>query len=85
MISMLSIGQAGKGARKQDTSGVHVWLVLAKAFHAMAAHVRESLDESRTGLGYSTPYGQGIAPQGTVTVNTIRPKYGSRWDRSVCG
>ena len=28
-----------EGCREmQDTSGVHVWLVLVKAFHALAAH-----------------------------------------------
>ena len=44
----------GKGCRDmQDTSGVHVWLVLGKAFRALAAHAGESLNESRTGLGDS--------------------------------
>jgi hypothetical protein len=29
----------------QDTSGVHVWLVLAKAFHALAAYAQERIND----------------------------------------
>lgn len=39
--------------RMEDTSGVHVWLVLGKAFHALATHAEESLNLSRAGLGDS--------------------------------
>ena len=37
----------------QDTSGVHVWLVLAKAFHALTARAAASLDLSHAALGDS--------------------------------
>ena len=37
----------------QDTSGVHVWLVLGKAFQALAAHAQGSLKLGRAGLGDS--------------------------------
>jgi len=32
-----------------DTSGVHVWLVLMKAYHALAARAEESLSLSEDG------------------------------------
>ena len=49
----------------QDTSGVHVWLVLAKAFRALAAHAGESLNLSRTGLGDSSYRPQDVFRTGT--------------------
>jgi hypothetical protein len=45
----------------QDTSGVHLWLVLGKAFQALAAHARESLKR------------QARWPRG----NSLRDHYGS--------
>ena len=39
--------------RKEDTSGIHVLLVLSKAFRALAAHAGNSLNLSRAGLGDS--------------------------------
>ena len=66
----------GKGSREmQDTSGVHVWLVLAKAFHALAAHAEESLNLSRTGLGDSDfRVLEVLLHKGPLAVNTIGPK-----------
>src|SRR5437870_9886260 len=66
----------GKGSREmQDTSGVHVWLVLAKAFHALAAHAEESLNLSRTGLGDSDfRVLEVLLHKGPLPVNTIGPK-----------
>jgi MarR family 2-MHQ and catechol resistance regulon transcriptional repressor len=68
--------QMPKGAQKmQDTSGVHVWLVLAKAFHALAAHAEESLNLSRTGLGDSDfRVLEVLLHKGPLPVNTIGPK-----------
>jgi len=37
----------------QDTSGVHVWLVLGKAFRALATRAEVSLNLSGTSLGDS--------------------------------
>lgn len=37
----------------QDTSGVHVWLVLGKAFRALATRAEVSLNLSDTSLGDS--------------------------------
>jgi MarR family transcriptional regulator, 2-MHQ and catechol-resistance regulon repressor len=59
----------------QDTSGVHIWLVLAKAFHALAAHAEESLNSSRTGLGDSDfRVLEVLLHKGPLPVNTIGPK-----------
>jgi len=59
----------------QDTSGVHVWLVLAKAFRALMAHSVESLDLSRAGLGDSDfRVLEALLHKGPLPVNTIGPK-----------
>src|SRR5258707_14935515 len=59
----------------QDTSGVHVWLVLAKAFRALAAHAEKSLNLGRTGLGDSEfRVLEVLLHQGPLPVNTIGPK-----------
>ena len=59
----------------QDTSGVHVWLVLGKAFHALAAHAEESLNLSRAGLGDSDfRVLEALLHKGPLPVNTIGPK-----------
>jgi MarR family 2-MHQ and catechol resistance regulon transcriptional repressor len=59
----------------QDTSGVHVWLVLAKAFHALMAHAEESLHLSRAGLGDSDfRVLEVLLHKGPLPVNTIGPK-----------
>jgi MarR family 2-MHQ and catechol resistance regulon transcriptional repressor len=59
----------------QDTSGVHVWLVLAKAFRALMAHSVESLDLSRADLGDSDfRVLEVLLHKGPLPVNTIGPK-----------
>jgi MarR family 2-MHQ and catechol resistance regulon transcriptional repressor len=59
----------------QDTSGVHVWLVLAKAFRALMAHSMESLNLSRAGLGDSDfRVLEVLLHKGPLPVNTIGPK-----------
>jgi MarR family 2-MHQ and catechol resistance regulon transcriptional repressor len=59
----------------QDTSGVHVWLVLVKAFHALAAVAGESLHGHRTGLGDSDcRVLEVLLHKGPLPVNTIGPK-----------
>src|SRR2546429_7371927 len=58
-----------------DTSGVHVWLVLAKAFQALAAHAEESLSSRRAGLGGSdVRVLEVLLHRGPLPVNTIGPK-----------
>ena len=59
----------------QDTSGVHVWLVLMKAYHALAARAQESLNLSETGLGDSDfRVLEALLSKGPLPVNTIGPK-----------
>jgi len=58
-----------------DTSGVHVWLVLMKAYHALAARAEESLSLSETGLGDSDfRVLEALLSKGPLPVNTIGPK-----------
>ena len=60
-------------AQKQDTSGVHVWLVLMKAFHALMPHAAESI--ARTELGDSDfRVLEVLLHKGPLPVNTIGPK-----------
>src|SRR6267378_4176021 len=65
-----------KGRRKmQDTSGVHVLLVLTKAFRALAAHAEESVKLRETGLGDSDfRVLEVLLHKGPLPVNTIGPK-----------
>jgi len=59
----------------QDTSGVHVWLVFMKAFHALAAHAQESLNLSESDLGSSDfRLLEVLLHKGPLPVNTIGPK-----------
>src|ERR1700726_3092026 len=58
-----------------DRSGVHVWLVLMKTFHALEDTAKESLQVSRTGLGLSD-FGvlEALLHKGPLPVNVIGPK-----------
>ena len=57
----------------QDTAGVHVWLVLMKAFQALFPHAEESI--KRTELGDSDfRVLEVLLNKGPLPVNTIGPK-----------
>jgi MarR family 2-MHQ and catechol resistance regulon transcriptional repressor len=57
----------------QDTSGVHVWLVLMKAFQALMPHAAESIE--RTELGDSDfRVLEALLHKGPLPVNTVGPK-----------
>jgi MarR family transcriptional regulator, 2-MHQ and catechol-resistance regulon repressor len=59
--------------RRQDSSGVHVWLVLMKAFQALIPYAEESI--KRTGLGDSDfRILEVLLHKGPLPVNTIGPK-----------
>src|SRR5438309_9076693 len=61
--------------RKEDTSGVHVWLVLSKAYRALAAHAGKSLKLSWADLGDSDfRVLEVLLHKGPLPVNTIGPK-----------
>jgi MarR family transcriptional regulator, 2-MHQ and catechol-resistance regulon repressor len=60
-------------SKSQDTSGVHVWLVLMKAFQALMPHAAESI--SRTELGDSDfRVLEALLHKGPLPVNTVGPK-----------
>ncbi len=62
-----------KVARRQDQAGVHVWLILMKAFQALMPHAQESI--ARTGLGDSDfRVLEALLHKGPLPVNTIGPK-----------
>jgi MarR family 2-MHQ and catechol resistance regulon transcriptional repressor len=59
--------------KTQDTSGVHVWLVLMKAFQALMPHAAESIE--RTELGDSDfRVLEALLHKGPLPVNTVGPK-----------
>src|SRR6478736_573576 len=58
---------------RQDSTGVHVWLVFMKAFQALFPHAAESI--KRTELGDSDfRVLEVLLHKGTLPVNTIGPK-----------
>jgi MarR family transcriptional regulator, 2-MHQ and catechol-resistance regulon repressor len=63
-----------KGARQtEDSSGVHLWLVLMKAFQALAGHAEGSI--KRTELGDSDfRVLEALLHKGPLPVNTVGPK-----------
>src|ERR1700730_1900960 len=75
-MSMIWAEDAERGCpAMHDTSGVHVWLVLIKTFHALAAVAKQSLAARRTGLGVSDfAVLEVLLHKGPLPVNTIGPK-----------
>jgi MarR family transcriptional regulator, 2-MHQ and catechol-resistance regulon repressor len=77
-INILSVNRQFSMKRKgtdqmQDTSGVHVWLVLMKAFQALIPHAEESI--KRTELGDSDfRVLEAVLHKGPLPVNTVGPK-----------
>ena len=62
-----------KKTTKQDSTGVHVWLVFMKAFQALFPHAEESI--RRTKLGDSDfRVLEVLLHKGPLPVNTIGPK-----------
>jgi len=62
-----------QSTKPHDTSGVHVWLVLMKAFQALMPHAAESIEQ--TGLGGSDfRVLEALLHKGPLPVNTVGPK-----------
>src|ERR1700693_260408 len=60
-------------SKRPDSSGVHVWLVLLKAFQALIPHATDSIE--RTDLGDSDfRVLEVLLHKGPLPVNTIGPK-----------
>ena len=58
---------------KEDSSGVHLWLVFMKAFQALIPHAAESI--KRTDLGDSDfRVLEALLHKGPLPVNTVGPK-----------
>ena len=62
-----------RATKRQDTAGVHVWLVFMKAFQALMPHAAESI--AQTELGDSDfRVLEVLLHKGSLPVNTIGPK-----------
>ena len=62
-----------RASKAQNTSGVHVWLVLMKAFQAVMPHAARSI--KRTQLGDSDfRVLEALLHKGPLPVNTLGPK-----------
>jgi len=62
-----------KKNKRRNTAGVHVWLVLAKAFQALIPHAAGSI--KRTDLGDSDfRVLEALLHKGPLPVNTVGPK-----------
>ena len=65
--------KAKRTIKKQDFSGVHLWLVFMKAFQALVPHAAVSIE--RTKLGDSDfRVLEAVLHKGPLPVNTIGPK-----------
>ena len=65
--------KAKRTTKKQDSAGVHVWLVFMKAFKALVPHAAGSIE--RTKLGDSDfRVLEVLLHKGPLPVNTIGPK-----------
>ena len=59
--------------KSQDTSGVHVWLVLMKAFQALMPHAAESIEQTELGDSDFRVL-EALLHKGPLPVNTVGPK-----------
>ena len=57
----------------QDTTGVHVWLVLMKAFQAVMPHAAESIDQTKLGDSDFRVL-EALLHKGSLPVNALGPK-----------
>jgi MarR family 2-MHQ and catechol resistance regulon transcriptional repressor len=62
-----------RATKKQDSSGVHLWLVLMKAFQALFPHAAESIERTRLGDSDFRVL-EVLLHKGPLPVNTIGPK-----------
>src|SRR5881398_2494060 len=59
--------------KKQGTSGVHVWLVLMKAFRALLPHAAGSIEQTELGDSDFRVL-EALLHKGPLPVNTVGPK-----------
>ena len=60
-------------AKKQDSTGVHLWLVFMKAFHALFPHAAQSIKQTELGDSDFRVL-EALLHKGPLPVNTIGPK-----------
>ena len=62
-----------RSAKKQDSTGVHVWLVFMKAFQALVPHAAGSIKQTKLGDSDFRVL-EVLLHKGPLPVNTIGPK-----------
>ena len=60
-------------SKKQDSAGVHVWLVFMKAFQALFPHAAQSIEQTKLGDSDFRVL-EVLLHKGPLPVNTIGPK-----------
>ena len=60
-------------SKKQDSAGVHVWLVFMKAFQALLPHAAGSIEQTKLGDSDFRVL-EALLHEGPLPVNTIGPK-----------
>ena len=60
-------------ANSQDSTGVHVWLVLMKAFQSLFPHAAQSIEQTKLGDSDFRVL-EVLLHKGPLPVNTIGPK-----------
>jgi MarR family 2-MHQ and catechol resistance regulon transcriptional repressor len=65
--------KAKRTTKKQDSSGVHVWLVFMKAFQALVPHAAGSITQTKLGDSDFRVL-EVLLHKGPLPVNTIGPK-----------
>src|SRR5438132_7218081 len=62
-----------KTTQRQDSTGVHVWLVFMKAFQALLPHAAQSIEQTELGDSDFRVL-EVLLHKGPLPVNTIGPK-----------
>ena len=65
--------KAERATKSQDTSGVHVWLVLMKAFQGLMPHAAKSIEETQLGDSDFRVL-EALLHKGPLPVNSLGPK-----------
>jgi len=63
-----------KTTQRQDSTGVHVWLVFMKAFQALLPHAAQSIEQTELGDSDFFRVLEVLLYKGPLPVNTIGPK-----------
>src|SRR5690348_11482586 len=72
-MSRLNRMRSKRAAPSPDSTGVHVWLVFMKTFHALMSHAQESIEQTQLGDSDFRVL-EVLLHKGPLPVNTIGPK-----------